>query len=146
MVNSADFVKRLEKILDYYGITATAFAEKIDFNRSTISHLLSGRNKPSLEFVLKLLQKFPEVELNWLLFGKGSFPIISESKPVEVPTKQEFPNSEVNSPDLFSETTNSERQKNNSEQEKVIQMNKNGKEIEKIVIFYQDSSFNVYQN
>lgn len=146
MVNSADFVKRLEKILDYYGITATAFAEKIDFNRSTISHLLSGRNKPSLEFVLKLLQKFPEVELNWLLFGKGSFPINSESKPVEVPTKQKFSTSEVNSPDLFSETSNSERQKNNDTEPNVAQMNKNGKEIEKIVIFYQDGSFNVYQN
>ena len=38
MVNSADFTKRLQNILDYYGLSATAFSEKIDFNRSTISH------------------------------------------------------------------------------------------------------------
>lgn len=74
MVNSVDFAKRLQSILDFYGLSATAFSDTIDFNRSTISHLLSGRNKPSLEFVLKVLQKFPEVELYWLLNGKGHFP------------------------------------------------------------------------
>ena len=74
MVNSAEFAKRLQKILEFYGLSATAFSEEIDFNRSTISHLLSGRNKPSLEFVMKVVQKFPEVELYWLLNGKGNFP------------------------------------------------------------------------
>ena len=68
MVNTSTFTKRLEKILDYYSLSAAAFAEEIDFNRSTISHLLSGRNKPSLEFVMKLYQKFPEVDMDWLLF------------------------------------------------------------------------------
>lgn len=80
MVNSADFAKRLQMILDFYGLSATAFSDTIDFNRSTISHLLSGRNKPSLEFVLKVLQKFPEVELYWLLNGKGQFPSKAEIK------------------------------------------------------------------
>jgi predicted transcriptional regulator len=74
MVNTLDFSKRLQRILDYYSVTATAFSEEINFNRSTISHLLSGRNKPSLEFVMKVLQKYPEVELYWLLNGKGDFP------------------------------------------------------------------------
>ena len=74
MVNSADFAKRLGEILDFYGISAAAFSEMIAVNRSTISHLLSGRNKPSLEFVLKVLDAFPEVELYWLLNGQGHFP------------------------------------------------------------------------
>ena len=74
MVNTSNFSKRLQKILDFYGVTATSFSEKIAFNRSTISHLLSGRNKPSLEFVMKVLQTYPEVDLYWLLYGKGSFP------------------------------------------------------------------------
>ena len=69
MVNSTDFAKRLEKILDYYGLSATVFSEKIDFNRSTISHLISGRNKPSLEFVMKVVHTFEEVNLYWLLNG-----------------------------------------------------------------------------
>ena len=42
--------------------------------RFSISHILSGRNKPSLDFVLKIIKEFPEVELYWLLNGKGNFP------------------------------------------------------------------------
>ena len=76
MVNSKDFAIRLQKILDFYAITATAFSDLIDVNRSTISHLLSGRNKPSLEFVLKVLEAFPDVELYWLLNGQGHFPTL----------------------------------------------------------------------
>ena len=74
MINSADFGKRLQIIMDHYGISATAFAEKLGINRSTISHLLSGRNKPSLDVVMKVLQAYPEVELYWLLNGTGNFP------------------------------------------------------------------------
>ncbi len=142
MVNSADFVKRLEKILDYYSLSATAFAEKIDFNRSTISHLLSGRNKPSLEFVMKLLQKFPEVEMNWLLFGKGSFPASAssfENKGSLITPKQKPLSSEEKKMDLFSA-------ENKSDKKELVQNNKNSTDIERIVIFYRDGSFNVYQN
>lgn len=138
MVNSADFVKRLEKILEYYSLSATAFAEKMDFNRSTISHLLSGRNKPSLEFVLKLLQKFPEVDLDWLLFGKGSFPSTSEIKTMNV-TKQKSRTEDLKTPNLFSK-------ENSNTLQNSLQINKDSKEIKKIVIFYTDGSFNIYQN
>lgn len=81
MVNTEDFVKRLEKILAYYGLSASAFADKISVQRSSISHLLTGRNKPSLEFVLKVVKTFPEVNLYWLLNGKGSFPAEVSSAP-----------------------------------------------------------------
>ena len=79
MVNSSDFGNRLQKIIDFYNISATELSNQISFNRSTISHLLSGRNKPSLDFVMKVLQKFPEVELYWLLNGKGSFPAVKST-------------------------------------------------------------------
>src|SRR5690606_13043970 len=74
MVNKDEFIKRLEKVLEYYGLSASAFADSIGVQRSSISHLLSGRNNPSLDFVLKILNQYPEVELYWLLNGKGSFP------------------------------------------------------------------------
>ncbi|SRX55826.1 helix-turn-helix transcriptional regulator [Aequorivita sp. CIP111184] len=134
-----DFVKRLEKILDYYNLTAAAFAEEIAFNRSTISHLLSGRNKPSLEFVMKLLQKFPDVEMNWLLFGKGNFPSTSENKTTTVSSKQKMAIETEKPKDLFSE-------ENNIIEKKTAQLNQTTKQIEKIVIFYKDGSFNVYEN
>ncbi len=110
----------------------------MDFNRSTISHLLSGRNKPSLEFVLKLLQKFPEVDLDWLLFGKGSFPSTSEIKTMNV-TKQKSRTEDLKTPNLFSK-------ENSNTLQNSLQINKDSKEIKKIVIFYTDGSFNIYQN
>ena len=128
MVNASEFAKRLQKVLDYYGVSATAFSEEIDFNRSTISHLLSGRNKPSLEFVMKVLQKYPEIELYWLLNGKGSFPakesenLTSEIKTHVTPTK-----------DI--ETIISEKKAKNTSES-----------IERIVIFYKDGSFKTYEN
>jgi transcriptional regulator with XRE-family HTH domain len=129
MVNTSDFSKRLQKILDYYGVSATAFSEEINFNRSTISHLLSGRNKPSLEFVLKVLQKYPEVELYWLLNGKGAFP--SEEKYTQPPPIPKIQNTNVTEIEAsYSEKTTSSVDKT----------------IDRIVIFYKDGSFKAYEN
>lgn len=130
MINSSDFGKRLHKIIDFYGLSATAFSEKIAVNRSTISHLLSGRNKPSLEFVLKVLQKFPEVELYWLLNGKGVFPSLQKEENL---FKQE------NAPQK-----NSLLQDNNHKQD--IASSLNDDEIDKIIIFYKNGSFKAYKN
>ncbi len=130
MVNSSDFVDRLEKILEYYNLNASALAEKINFNRSTISHLLSGRNKPSLEFVIKLHQQFPEIDTDWLLFGTGNFPSLPEEGKLSAEKKN------LN---LFSEVADTE--------ERATVKNENNKMgIEKIIIFYEDGSFKVYQN
>lgn len=141
MVNSADFAKRLEKILEYYSISATAFSEQIDFNRSTISHILSGRNKPSLEFVMKVVQEFPEVELYWLLNGKGTFPAQQE-------TSLEISRSETTVPAPKKNTTIASEipqslPKSSSEEKKDISAATN--KIERIVIFYTDGSFKAYE-
>ncbi len=73
MINTSEFNTRLKKILDYYGLSASAFAEVITVQRSSISHILSGRNKPSLDFITKVLNAFPEIDLLWLLSGVGDF-------------------------------------------------------------------------
>lgn len=135
MVNSQAFAKRLQIILDYYGISATVFSEQIEFNRSTISHLLSGRNKPSLEFILKVLEQFPEVELYWLINGKGSFPSEgSQASEIKI-TKQDIPSfspsSDNHKPELLPPETKS--------------VQKSSETIDKIIIFYNNGSFKVYQ-
>ncbi|MBQ3655427.1 MAG: helix-turn-helix transcriptional regulator [Bacteroidales bacterium] len=63
---------RILKILDKENISAAKFADVLGVQRSSISHILSGRNKPSLDFVQRILQKFPEINSDWLLFGKGN--------------------------------------------------------------------------
>jgi len=116
MINNEAFVKRLQKVIDFYGESASSFAEKIGVQRSSISHILSGRNKPSLDFIMKVLSSYPEVELYWLLNGKGEFP-------------------SQKSDNLKSITL--------SKTESEIQDNKI---IERIVIFYTDGSFKNYEN
>ncbi|MDD7885853.1 helix-turn-helix domain-containing protein [Flavivirga sp. 57AJ16] len=122
MVNMEDFVIRLQEVMDYYGESASSFAEKIGVQRSSISHILSSRNKPSLDFVLKILSAYPEVDLYWLFNGKGEFPSTGKFKE----TKKET--------DLFSVA------------EKQQPKTSNEKEIERIVIFYSDGSFKNFQN
>ena len=74
MVNAEKFGERLKKVMDHYQLSSAAFADSIGVQRSSISHLLSGRNKPSLDFVVKVLEQYKDVELYWLLNGRGSFP------------------------------------------------------------------------
>ena len=133
MINSQDFAKRLEKILDFYGLSATAFSDKIDFNRSTISHLLSGRNKPSLEFIIKVLQQFPEVELYWLINGKGSFP----STPSKTENSIPLPDRENDEVQQTISISESHKFENKTASHK--------SEIDRIVIFYKDGSFKLYE-
>ncbi|WP_323788989.1 helix-turn-helix transcriptional regulator [Psychroserpens sp.] len=124
MINTEDFTNRLQKVMDYYGESASSFAEKIGVQRSSISHILSGRNKPSLDFVLKVLSSFPEVELYWLMNGKGKFPI-------EVKHGTHSPEKES---DVFPKTSIPQIE------------NSNDKSIDRIVIFYKDGSFQNFEN
>jgi plasmid maintenance system antidote protein VapI len=71
-MHNADFTRRLEQLLEYYSLTASMLADRIGVQRSGISHLLSGRNKPSLDFIIKLIESFPDLDLYWLLIGNGS--------------------------------------------------------------------------
>ncbi|MBC8754914.1 helix-turn-helix transcriptional regulator [Kordia sp. YSTF-M3] len=135
MINTTDFSKRLKKVIEYYGLSASAFADKLAVQRSSISHILSGRNKPSLEFIMKILGNFPEVELYWLMNGKGSFPKITSAENVSTPTSTSRPKIEQQS-----------IQQSFPLGEKVAStIPENGKIIDKIVIFYTDGTFEAYQ-
>jgi len=138
MVNIEQFAKRLNILMDYYEISAALLAEKIEVQRSSISHILSGRNKPSLEFVLKILKAFPEVELYWLLNGVGSFPKTSEVKG-SAPTlfsEIESPEIKMNEPKSMSKPAIQEIENQRKES--------NDQEIERIVVFYKNGTFKNY--
>lgn len=143
MVNTSDFSKRLQHILDYYGLSATSFSEQLSFNRSTISHLLSGRNKPSLEFVMKVLKAYPEVELYWLLNGKGSFPAISENN-----TQVSFNHVSEENERRDANKTHTEKSdiSENSVFQKISEKKSNTVAIDRIVVFYKDGTFKEYNN
>jgi transcriptional regulator with XRE-family HTH domain len=148
MVNTEDFIKRLEIILDYYSLNASGFADKIGVQRSSLSHLLSGRNKPSLDFLLKILDVFPEVDLYWILNGKGSFPknndVIVE-KTSNTPSSVFSNENEISN--LFSdnkkETTTTNVEKIEKKTPSPLH-NNDENQIDKIVIFYKNGTFKSY--
>lgn len=138
MVNTEDFIKRLEKLLDYYSLTASSFADKVGVQRSSISHLLSGRNKPSLDFILKIMEVFPEVDLYWILNGKGNFP---KNDQEAKPNESLFDiNSSSKMPAAFATENSSE----NVSAEKPVSEGNVSRKAVKIVIFYSDSTFKEY--
>jgi transcriptional regulator with XRE-family HTH domain len=129
MINNEEFTTRLQKVIDFYGESASSFAEKISVQRSSISHILSGRNKPSLDFVLKVLSSFPEVELYWLMNGKGKFPALpNQNQKLKVSEEKNSPTSNLKSTSQISSTLISE-----------------DKTIERIVIFYKDGTFKNFE-
>jgi transcriptional regulator with XRE-family HTH domain len=158
MVNIDEFILRLETILDYYGLNASSFADKIGVQRSSMSHLLSGRNKPSLDFVMKIAEIFPEVDLYWLLNNKGTFPksleIIQEnendtSAANDLPKSSSAPSQELHLPlnTIFSSDATSNKIIKKTDEKSEITLNEQipgSKEVDKIVLLYTDGTFKIY--
>ncbi|QXP73852.1 helix-turn-helix transcriptional regulator [Tenacibaculum sp. AHE15PA] len=131
-----DLLTRLKEIIAHYDLTSSTFADTIEVPRSSISHLLSGRNKPSLDFVMKMVDKFPEVDLYWLLYNEGSFP--KKEKEIAIEKSTVHIKDEKEAPSLFSK-------KAVSEEEPVInsntQFSASTKKLRKVVLLYTDGSF-----
>jgi transcriptional regulator with XRE-family HTH domain len=144
-------IERILSILKIKNLTPAQFADMISVQRSSISHLISGRNKPSLEFIQKIITTFPEVNTDWLIFGKGNM-ILSD------PTKEM--NVVSSSPDLFGDEVLPEKKaelkkpeiekipeikvQETEKVQKRKQIETDGKKTEKIVYFYKDNTFREY--
>ena len=107
-----ELIDRFKYLMKLNNLTASAFADEIGVQRSSVSHILSGRNKPSLEFIQKVLTRYPKVSADWLIAG------VTGSEKMETPTSQKKEQKESASP-----TPSTERQ------------------VKKIVIFYTDNTF-----
>ncbi|GLB51992.1 transcriptional regulator [Neptunitalea chrysea] len=148
MLNINEFTSRLQMLLDRYHLTASAFADSINVQRSGISHILSGRNKPSLDFVMKITNVYKDVSLEWLLYGTEEFPKTEN----ETSDTNETPYKEIDNTmgnDLFHSNENFSPKKSNSEiinnaPTTNLASNISKKEVEKIIIFYTDKTFDTY--
>jgi len=151
------FSKQLQKIMQHFHLTTTELADQISVPKATISHLISERNKPSLEFIMKLHTTFPTLNLEWLIYEKGPFLTTDQtSKPIEInqqapPTSFELPNDleqdlsgiDINNSDGDSEMNAQNITKISSQSQENILSFKT-KSIDCIVIFYKDGSFKKY--
>lgn len=84
--------ERLAQFLQSEGLTAVKFAEIMEVQPSSISHLLSGRNKPNFDFISRLLLRFPDLNPDWMINGIGE---IYKSKPKQVEQKTREVNQEM---------------------------------------------------
>lgn len=143
MVNTDDFIKRLEILMEHFGTNASSFADKIGVQRSSISHLLSGRNKPSLDFILKILDIFPDVNLYWVLNGKGNLLKDEVDFSESFQTKNEDNHTPIFSQDLASEKKMEQQIEVDIPKNKPSEILnlKTDQDIFKIVFFYKDGTF-----
>jgi transcriptional regulator with XRE-family HTH domain len=141
--------ERILAFLQSENKSAAQFAEEIGVQPSGISHILSGRNNPSLDFVMKMLHKYSSLSAEWLLFGRGAmykytsqpmlFDIpLSESLSVEsVAEGSELPSDPVSSSDS-PETLSVSGSLRNDEQ------GTKDKILTKVLLFYSDKSCSEY--
>lgn len=92
--------ERISKIIEYSGFSSSEFADEVEVQRSNISHITSGRNKPSLDFLIKIKDRFPELEWDWLIKGEGE---MKKPDQTEIPeTESKIQATPTSLPDLFS--------------------------------------------
>lgn len=92
-------IERINQIMRDKNITPRQFASELGIPPSSLSHIMNGRNKPSLDFIMKIMQRWPDININWLMFGTDDMLVdpATPSAPVAV-VQQEA------EPDLFSQS------------------------------------------
>jgi transcriptional regulator with XRE-family HTH domain len=135
---------RLLEFLKIENKSSAQFAEEIGVQPSSISHIISGRNNPSLDFVVKMLNKYPALSTDWLIFGKGK--MYKEAELTSLFDEQ--PSENENHKSDFHENSNkafvSASNKNvlaDPEILKELQTNTKSKHTKRIVFFFEDKTF-----
>jgi DNA-binding XRE family transcriptional regulator len=134
---------RIRLLMEYKELTSTQFADTIDVPRAVISHIIGGRNKPSLDVVIKIASAFPEISKEWLLSGVGEMLISLAPHNQHKVTNSGSYTSAINNGDVFKSAE--KVQDDFTEKVSVPLPHEAGKSIEQIVIFYSDKSFVVYK-
>lgn len=132
---------RLQQFLGAENISQSQFADELGVARASVSHIIAGRNKPGFDFLTSLMARYPRLNMEWLLAGKGkmykdtetSTPLLEEniqqesenlfSNPVQPAPLEQSPESAVQQPVQPAQLPDSQRK------------------ISKIIVFYDDNSF-----
>lgn len=158
---------RLQQLMDKEGISPARFAEIVGVQRSSVSHILSGRNNPSLEFIQKILTAFPKINSDWLIIGGGAMyratPVkqpgigepasaVSAHRDLFTGLKEEDPapyHTPVKQQEIKREEPTAEKEplpNSGPEHPPVSAQPASGtKTIEQIVVFYHDGTFKIYR-
>ncbi len=145
--------ERLEMVISNEGMKSSQFAEEIGIKTPTLSHILNGRNNPSLDVMQRILNRFKYINSDWLILGRGEMysqkrestdALLFDNLP-EKESKSEIYNSNIRD----NKTIEREEKRNfNSQNEKSTENSQNfqpiiteQKKMEKIIVYYDDNSF-----
>lgn len=138
-------IKRIQEIIDKERINASAFADEIGISRGAMNHILNGRNKPSLDVLLKIVNRYKNINLEWLMLGtlpmykteKIAFqPNLFDEDPINsipTPVEEKYVKENIDkTPDFDIQKTN---------QQSIISELSLSENIDKIVIFFKNKTF-----
>ncbi|MBN2806476.1 MAG: helix-turn-helix transcriptional regulator [Prolixibacteraceae bacterium] len=142
--------ERIIKFIEAENLSAAEFADRIGVQRSSVSHVLNGRNNPGFSFIQKILDQFPKLDARWLLTGEGRMhrlidPPASKNLPAdnlfnfnqtdELQTSQKQPESKIDP------TIVKDKRLENSPAMPVTNAQNEEKKVSRVLIFYEDHTF-----
>jgi transcriptional regulator with XRE-family HTH domain len=141
--------QKIKQILVEKQLSPSYFADEIGVQRSSISHILSGRNKPSFEIIQKIVKRFPDLGYEWLMDDSNTIPMPKTGN--SLPSQHAFaPQTGTDMDELveYKKAMLSDKSTkailNGKSNGFVINSAMNGKTVERILIFYSDKSFAEY--
>lgn len=140
--------ERILKVMEKEGLVPSRFAEAIGIQRSAMSHIISGRNNPSLDVLTKILNTYDYLSTDWLMFGKGS---MYKAEKASFQTSL-FDEPEINPPTIqvepeYRREIGVEKPvfiPKQPEAERIIYQERPSKNVSKIMIFYSDNTFETF--
>lgn len=141
---------RLQRFLDAENITQSQLAEKLGVAKASISHILAGRNKPGFDFIQSMAQCYPDMNLDWLIAGKGKMyksqtvaQVSQTSEKPQISTQDRSSGQLFDSqePGLFPNETESVDNKPLKEQVSPAESSAAPPRISKILVFYDNGTF-----
>ncbi len=143
-------IDRIKKLMENEQMSSSQFADEINLQRSSLSHVLSGRNKPSLDFVMKIKQRFTEVNLHWLIFGNGDMfdrpNVVAEDISIPLKTSTQI-ESQQETIDFAGSGLKLEMAKDEEQPpygDTKTNVNRLGAKTERVMIFYNNGTFEEY--
>lgn len=121
---------RLKQFIAAENITQAQFADNINVVRASVSHVLSGRNNPSYDFIRSIMLKYPRLNIEWLMFGKGKMYNDANTQELLFPEPVEHRETEAPAPLPENVTT-----------ETPTQLPVSQRNVSKVIILFDDGSY-----
>ncbi len=137
-MSESEIKDRILRILMSENLSSSKFAEIVGVQRSSISHILSGRNKPSLDFLQKILSTFPTINADWLIIGKGE--MLKKNQQAEINFDNKVESTSTTNNSIKEEPATANESIGKIITQTVVREVKN-RHIQKIVVFYDDNTF-----